>query len=706
MSRGGRGRTRTVRLTHDGDGSGALIALAAVVGLLAGGLGAPWAVAHTQGRALLDPDRYQVVVPGVKVTGASLAAVAKTGVADGQLVLETRAFGAPERLVPQASGVATMDVELAAGSDPVVVNARAADGMQVQVATLLPDGWLSANGEPRAYAEAHVAHFTFADGQALVDGVMAARAAGGGVELAPQGHAGIRRIRLADATGATLLADDFSPTATLPQRAGWAFFGAVAAAAAVAAGARTTWTGRLVLLVEAAFALFVLALPYGAWMAVVERLYLAQLDVGALRTFAFAAALVPLAASTLRASGLLDLERARAPELPGAAAAVAVAVASLLAARDLSGWGWALLPVGALAAWLPWRASRDLGQAPAAALLRDLPALLVPAVFGWGLGLLPAALWRLLCLSVDVPGFLRKGAQSGADALLVLLLVTPLGAETALRGTVLLHTWDPTVLAGASVGGTATVEVASAFWTDGCGAEPRARVYAFGGSSTGGAWQYRGQPGAFFPARLHAQLCAAGHAVETLNYGEGGRDSFDIAQAAPTLFAKAPPAVVVLYLGVNDLLTVDSPMTRKQRAALLTSRPEALGLVDRVSSGSRLITGLGLVVRPHAEAKMVAAVPLADAEENVRAIVAAAVAQGGRVVLVPELTRAAEAAEVQSYAEMLNRLGGQLPGTTVVDARAAIGPELDGLMTDRNHLSPEGGERLAAVLLPAVEAAL
>ena len=76
------------------------------------------------------------------------------------------------------------------------------------------------------------------------------------------------------------------------------------------------------------------------------------------------------------------------------------------------------------------------------------------------------------------------------------------------------------------------------------------------------------------------------------------------------------------------------------------------------------------------------------------------------MLLVPELTRAAERMEVQGYADMLARLAGELPGTTLLDARAAIGPALDDLMTDRNHLSAEGGDALAGVMEPAVRAAV
>lgn len=681
---------------------------AALAAFLVAGWAAPWLTAHTGARAQLDPSRYQLVVPGVKATGKSLAKVAKSGLVDGSLALETRAFGAPERLVPQTERIVDLQMRLVKGSDPVLLNARTADGNQMQVATFTAEGWQTPNGVSRAYVEPGVAHVRFEGGQAVVDGERVIAAVGGGVELAPVGNARIRWLRLADAEGNVLLEDDFSIPAGASSRLGWGVAAAAAAGLAGFAAGRPT-TGlfeRLALLISALFPVGVVAVPYTAWTALVERLYLSDVEMGDLRRGAVALATLPLLTMATSMSGCLDLTKSRAAPLSWGVVLAVEGVAALVGARALSGPGWVLLPLGLLAAWLPLRAAKATGATAGAWLLRELPALAVVVVMGWGTGLLPAVLWRFLTLWADVPRLLERGARAGADAFLALFLLSPVACEAALRGTSVDHTWDADVLAGASVGGPAQMAMDVPFWSATCGVGEPANVYAFGGSSTGGAWQFRGDPTAFFPARLHERLCDSGLAIRSLNYGEGGRDSFDVAMGAPPLFAADPPKVVILYLGVNDLLTRDSPLTRKQRADTLATRSAATGVLDRLGSQSRLFTGLGLVVRPQAEPALVQAVPLADAEENIRAVVAAAAAVGGKVLLVPELTRAAERMEVQGYADMLVRLGGELPGATLVDARAAIGSALDDLMTDRNHLSAEGGDALAAAMEGAVRAAL
>lgn len=681
---------------------------AALAAFLLAGWAAPWLSSHTSARVQLDPSRYQLVVPGVKATGKSLAKVAKSGLVDGSLALETRAFGAPERLVPQTERVVDLQMRLAPGSDPVLLNARTADGNQMQIATFSVEGWQSPNGVSRAYVEPGVAHVRFEGGQAVVDGERVIAAAGGGVELAPMGSARIAWLRLADGDGAVLLEDDFATPAGPSSRFGWGFAAAAGVGLAAYAIARpgTSMFGRIVLVIAALIPVLVVRVPYAGWTALVERLYLGDADMGELRRGAVALAAGPLFAMATSMSGALDLSKSRVPPLSwGVVFAVEGAVA-LLASRGLSGMGWALLPVGLLAAWLPLRAAKETRATAGACLLRDVPALLLLAGVGLGGGLLPAVLWRFLTLWADVPRLLEQGARAGADAFLALVLLSPVATEAALRGTSVDHTWDADVLAGASVGGPAMSAMDVPFWSATCGDREPANVYAFGGSSTGGAWQFRGDPTAFFPAHLHQRLCEAGLSIRSLNYGEGGRDSFDVAMGGPPLFATNPPAVVILYLGVNDLLTRDSPLTRQQRADTLSKRSETTGAIDALSSRSRLFTGLGLLVRPQAEPVLVQAVPLPDAEANIRTIVAAATGAGGKVLLVPELTRAAERAEVQGYADMLTRLARELPGATLVDARTAIGPALDVLMTDRNHLSAEGGDALAAAMVPAVRGAL
>ena len=694
------------------DRLGALDSLAPVVlvllAALLGGWFAPWLDDRSTGKTALDPDRYQLVVPGVKARGRSLADVAHSGLVDGVLILQTRDFGAAERLrtlVP----VAELILELAHGSDPVTVAARTADGNQVQVVSFEVDGWRLPNGgEIHPFAVPGQARLIIHDGYAWADGARLGFAVPGTLELTPHDVVAIHRIQCLDAAGRVLMDDRFSSVTTPTRRGVWAVIAAMVAAAVLA----STWTSRpsrrqivgmgIALLLPFA----VLATPYPAWTALVQALYLGGADVGNLRRSALVFATVPLLVACLLNSAILRLEAGRSWNPPARVEWLLAAGAALLACRDLSGWAWVLAPSSLLALLLPLRLIAAAGLPRGAAILRQVPAWLALAALGGETGLAGVLGWQALLLAVDARRLLHRGAAAGTDLALALLVLTPIAAEAALRATLVNRAWDPEVLAGASVGASQADTITIPFWSDSCGAAPAA-LYAFGGSSTGGAWQYRGEPTFFFPARLHTRLCAAGIAVRTMNFGEGGRDTFDFARGAERIFTdNGPPAVVVLYVGVNDLLTRESPLTRKEQATSVSARSTGLSLLDDLSSRSRLLIGIGLALRPRAAEALVQSVPLADAEENVRAIAAIVAARGGRLLLVPEITTGAGMVELAPYGEMLMRLGTQLPGTSSLAPRTALGAEVDAYLVDRNHLSPEGAEALAGVLVGPVTDAL
>ena len=684
------------------------VALVLVSSLL-GGWFAPWLGQRSTGKTALDPDRYQLLVPGVKARGPSLADVAHSGLVDGMLILQTRDFGAAERLMPRFTNVAELMIELAPGSEPVTVAARTADDNQVQVVSFTVDGWISpTGGAPHPYAAPGQARLAIHDGYAWVDGTQLGFAVPGTIELTPHDVVRIRRLQCLDATGGVLVDETFAPASTPVQRGVWAVIAAMVTATVLA----STWTTRpsLRVLVGIGVALLlpaaVLATPYPAWIALVEALYLGGADVGELRRGALGLSVVPLLVACLLSSGALALEAARSWEPPPRTEWLAAAAAGILASRSLSGWAWALAPIGLVALFLPLRLIAAAGLPRGPALWRQFPMWVLVAALGWEAGLAPVLGWQALLLLTDARRLLNRGAAAGTDLALALLVLTPIAAEAALRTTLVERAWDPEVLAGASVGASQGDEITVPFWSDSCGADP-VTVYAFGGSSTGGAWQYRGEPRKFFPARLHTGLCAAGLAVQTMNFGEGGRDTFDFARGAERIFANhAPPAVVVLYVGVNDLLTRESPLTRKQQAERVSARTTGLSLMDDLGSRSRLITAVGLALRPRAAEELVQSVPIADAEENVRTLATVVAARGGRLLLVPEITRGAGLVELAPYSEMLMRLGTELAATSALNPRTALGDSVDAYLVDRNHLSPEGADALAGVLMGPVSEAV
>jgi lysophospholipase L1-like esterase len=378
-----------------------------------------------------------------------------------------------------------------------------------------------------------------------------------------------------------------------------------------------------------------------------------------------------------------------------------------IAARAPASGGWVFALGGAASFVLARRAAVAAGQPAGAAWWRDLPAALGAAALGWGPGLAVALSWRALVVFEDAPRLLQRGgAATGANVLFGTLLLLPLAGEGLARTGPLDRVWNAETLAGASIGAPTATTALSPYWSDRCGGDDAPVLAAFGGSSAGGAWQYRRSPELFFPARLHAALCGEGVAVRTVNYADGGRDSFDIATAARATLAEAPPRVVVLYLGVNDLLTTDSPLTRRERQAALAARSAGVSRVAGWAGRSRLLTGGALLLRGADPRPLVPSVPLSDAEENLRAIVAAAGEHGATVVLVPELASSTLDSTLRPYAVLMARLAGELPGAVLVDPAASFGPEGMRFLADRNHLTPEGADAVAALLLPSVREAL
>ncbi len=684
------------------------------LGAAAAWLGAPWLVSHLGPPVALDSREWTVLVPGRKEGIEGNAGVGGSGVVDGELVLVTRTFGRSDLLVPTgADVVGEVVIGLAPGSGTVVVNVRGEAGEVRRAVELGPGGWRTSPGQPeRALGDASAVRIAFEPGGLVVDGVAAGAVVNPGrIEImAGTGTPRITALRLSGPDGQVLRDAVFSGgDAPVATRAVAGAAGAVVGAIAgllVSAGLG----GVLELALAAALPALAVLTPYETWRSLVERLYLVDATPSEVRTFVFALTFAPLLGAGLLASGVLAVPEtaSRGARRAEAASLAGAVLAGLVASRGLSGLAWlGVVPGVAFLCW-PHLVARISGRP--AALLRDAPALVAVALGGWGYGLFPAACWRFLCLLADAPALARTAAQAGTWTFAVTGLAALVGVEVAVRSSFLDTAWDPVTLAGASLDAVDEPSTGFApFWTGECAGQGAARtIYTFGGSSAGGAYQFRDEPEAFFPARLHALLCATGGSYVSRNYGESGRDSFDAARAAGALFAATPPAIVIVYTGVNDLLTADHPYSRREMAERRAAMGATSTTLDAIGSSVRTLTGLSLLLRPPQDSpSLVVAVPLEDAKVNLRAIIAAATAGGGRVLLVPEYTVPNVAGTLAPYFAMERRLGETVPGASFVDSY----PGLDAaggttLLADRNHLTREGCAKLAEVILPAVEVGL
>ncbi len=295
------------------------------------------------------------------------------------------------------------------------------------------------------------------------------------------------------------------------------------------------------------------------------------------------------------------------------------------------------------------------------------------------------------------------------DGLVLLLFLLPLCGEVMARSGPLDAIWDAGRLSGE---GDDSWRRPAPAWEGACGAGGgaggRTLVFA-GGSSTGGAYQFRNEPDAFFPAQALRVLCssmgAGGAALRGRSYGRSGADSFTISRTLDQMLQGADRPILVLYLGVNDLFTRSNRQTRAEREGAGGSGIAAW------AAHSRLLTGLALWMRPTAAQdalSLAQEVPIPDALENHRRMIAAVQQLGGSVLLATEYVQVESRPLIAPYAAMQRGLAAPGSGVQFMD----VDQELSGmspaeLLVDQNHLSRAGnrilGERMAVRLQAMLE---
>lgn len=668
-----------------------------LVGAVAGALLGGWLGLH-HGAAFVVPDpldeaRWSVLVPGLDENVVSQRGRG-TQVVGGAIVLTPHVFHRADVMLPRdARGITSLTVELMPGSGQV--NARLRSPGNVLEVQMLPDAWRVLPGVWTPH-EGPV-EVRIAGGKARIGDVVVGLSAPATLELtAARDPARIRGVTLVDEAGATFLVED--PGAAWAGRApieAGALLGALAGAGLAAAGG----LGGLLVL---GFPLLVVLAPAGTWLALVERLYLVRTSPWELARVVLAVAFVPLLVRLLARSGLaVPAEGSDRGDPRVLLAWVGVAaLAAGFAGRVAGGPGWMFAPIGLGLLLAPLAFARAARVDPLGLLVRDVPAALAVGTLGWGVGLFGAVAWRLALLVAGAGVLLRRAPRVAADAVFVVGLALLPAAELAVRSTWLDTAWD-----AARLDGDQSWRSPAPFWDGECGPAPRTTISFTGGSSTGGAYQFHDDPTAFYPSRVHARLCAAGRGIRTTNHGYGGRDSFTVSRSLPTILATHRPAVVVAYLGVNDLLTQESPLTRAEREAVEEGRSAATRGLAALGARSRLLSGVALLARPGVDpdAIVVSDVPLADAEANLRRMAADAVAAGAWLVLAPEYTEPETLRRIAAYATLEAKLAAELPGVVYVDTVAKLAPFAgEGLLIDRNHLSRAGSERLAEVLAPVL----
>ena len=654
----------------------------AVIGALTGALAGDRKAALFKAPAALDTSVWHVVVPEMTADVKTVDSGRGSFVRGEALVFGEYAFGRADRLIPQgAPEIEVVELELAEDSGPIEMVWQGPTHSMGLRATPHTVGTAGDQYWPR---EPGVLRLERVDGRIRSGDIDLGSGGPGSIELTSMGGAKVTAVRAWGEDGLVLDVDyrtgsggGWLPGAVLGGLVGLLFAATTRSRGGVVAGA-------LSLLAPLA----VLTLDHHDYVDLVERFYL-DTKAWTLAPPLLAASLMPLTAvawGVLIQPGHRDRRRPWWWVQGGLALAVA-----LIASRDLAGAQLAWVVPGALVLAMPsllaWR-----GRLPVAWILGgDLPGLVLVAVLGWS-ALFPALVIRMVVVLAALPRLVRTAQRPTADHLFATALLALLAAETSLRSAV-GDGWD-------DIGETQLrVGELEPFWRDSCGEGDTSVVFA-GGSSTGGAYQFLNEPEAFYPTAAHRWLCND-HALTTWNYGHGGRNSHVLAQAIEPLLDYTSADVVVLYVGVNDLLTSHSTLTRRERDA------RSGGGVSWVRH-SRALTFLGLALRRSdaEDGERVSDVPLADAEDNLRTIAAAAAARDAQVVLVPQFIARTIEDQMEPYWAMEQALADELDHVHLADVRTEVQRAPQPLL-DTNHLSRAGnnalGDALAARVAPLLD---
>jgi len=646
----------------------------------------------------VDVNVWQVISPGLQ--GGALHPGRGSHYVDGTLVITNHLFFRADRLVPKVNGVPNEirlqlsprsgTVEALLGQPPAGMVHLHPDTHGHQITMRIAEGRLVLES---------------AQGRQILGTVQPER-----LELSAQDRsARIEQVTVLDAAGEVLLEQNYARYG-LPSRALHAgtLMGAVFAMMMLFV---CTGRGRIRGLVlggalsAPVAAVFVVA--QDAWLPLLERLYLVDWSPPELSRTALGLSVLPLCVAVVARVIRPAWSRVGAAPRGLAGLWAGLALVALVVRGTSSPWMagallWLVLP------W--WLVKKDRDSAlPWLAL--DLVSLGLVVVIGWPIGLFVGTLWRISVLVGGASVLATRAPRPAVDSLLLLTLAMLPATEAAVRSGPLGAPWDLTQLQEERPSERGWRDPLSS-WTGQCGPDGGAQQLSLlvaGGSSVGGAYQYKDDPTASFVAQAHERLCGSlstGVALTTHNYGRGNRDTFTISRTIQTMLDRTAPDVVALYVGVNDLLASQYPMTRKQREQVRESRSAAVRGAAGLARRLHLVTGLWLAFRdlPDPGARSVPDVPLPDATENFEAIADAVRARGATLILMTEHTRAEQARRLSGYRQVQQQLAQKREDVVFLDVRTAFAGRTDEeMLVDQNHLTRLGGQRLGAYLAQATQ---
>ena len=338
--------------------------------------------------------------------------------------------------------------------------------------------------------------------------------------------------------------------------------------------------------------------------------------------------------------------------------------------------------------------------------LLDIPTLIFPMVLSPEIGLLLGIFWRMVILLSNITQFRKWNATVLADTFFMCLVLLPIQTEFFLRSTYVDRVWSPDGLKVQyrTDDNSTTLPIT---WKGICGSPPTSSDYTIvisGGSSTGGAYQFKDDPQAFFSTRIHQDLCKIAPSSTKLslyNYGSADLNTHLINKRFPNI-SHSKPDVLILYVGVNDVLTQRYPQTIRQREKSNSSNTQKK---NPLLFASRLLTGLSIPLQSQTKKSnqdLVSEVPPQDALKNLIEL-RNHLPETTQLIVIPEIIVSHLRRELQDYDDMLKSFASQYPNTHYFIPTSKTLQEQDQLLADRNHLSRQGnqwlGEEIAKKIL-------
>jgi lysophospholipase L1-like esterase len=219
------------------------------------------------------------------------------------------------------------------------------------------------------------------------------------------------------------------------------------------------------------------------------------------------------------------------------------------------------------------------------------------------------------------------------------------------------------------------------------------RLVAFGGSSTGGAWQ-NDNLDQFWPAELERQR---GTSVQAINQGVGGWTTLHIRRFVETRLEDVDPDVVVLYIGHNDLMTESIRPYGELYAAWQRGTDVSI-TVSGALSNVPLYQLMRFGLQSALGGRIAEAVPIDDAQANLTQIAALLAARDVPVMVVREGV-VPDPSVLDGYGDMLASWAAEMDNATFVDAAATLtGPGAGDVFLDDCHLTERGHARVAGAV--------